>query len=84
MNMYIDESDIKALKLKSKVTYCKVEILNSDYKTIDMLEGSILSGNYSINSESTVRRTCNIIMVLNKKSVFNESLYYNNFLKVYL
>ena len=40
--MYIDESDIKALKLKSKVTYCKVEILNSDYKTIDMLEGSIL------------------------------------------
>lgn len=82
--MYIDESDIKALKLRSKVTYCKVEILNSDYKTIDMLEGSILSGNYSINSESTVRRTCNITMVLNKKSIFNESLYYNNFLKVYL
>lgn len=82
--MYIDESDIKALRLKSKVAYCKVEILNSDYKTIDMLEGSILSGNYSINSESAIRRTCNITMVLNKKSVFNETLYYNNFLKVYL
>ena len=32
--MYIDESDIKTLRLKSKVAYCKVEILNSDYKTL--------------------------------------------------
>ena len=82
--MYIDDNDIKILRLKKKVEYCKIEILDSDYKTEKMLEGYILSGNYSINSDAVIRRTCNITMVYNKKTSFDESIYYNNFLKVYL
>ena len=84
MIMYIDDNDIKTLRLKKKVEYCKIEILDSDYKTERMLEGYILSGNYSINSDAIIRRTCNITMVYNKKTSFDESIYYNNFLKVYL
>ena len=74
-----------ALKAKNKTMYCKAEIINSDYKTIAVLEGNITSGNYSINCDSDIRRTCNITMNLNNNSFkFSEDILFNHYIKIYI
>ena len=83
--MNIGKKDIMALKAKNKTMYCKAEIINSDYKTIAVLEGNITSGNYSINCDSDIRRTCNITMNLNNNSFkFSEDILFNHYIKIYM
>ena len=78
--------DIQALKQKKKVMYCKFEILDKDYRVItNPFEGRILSGNYSINADSDIRRTCNLTILLkNDKDEFNEDILYNHYLRIYI
>lgn len=83
--MNINEIDIKALKYHNKIMYCKAEIIDKDFKTITMLEGNITSGNYSINSDSDIRRTCNITMCLqNGGSDFSEDILFNHYIRLYI
>lgn len=83
--MNIGKKDIMALKAKNKTMYCKAEIINSDYKTITVLEGNITSGNYSINCDSDIRRTCNITMSLNNSSFkFSEDILFNHYIRIYI
>lgn len=83
--MNITENDIAALKAGNKTMYCRAEIIDTDYKTVNMLEGVITSGNYSINSDSDIRRTCNISMCLsNKSQVFTEDIYFNHYVRIHI
>lgn len=82
----ISNKDIQALKQTKKVMYCKFEILDANYKVItNPFEGKVLSGNYSINADSDIRRTCNLTIALkNDKDVFNEDILYNHYLRIYI
>ena len=83
--MNIGDKDFIALNVKNKVIYCKAEILDTDYKTVMMIEGNILSGNYSIDSDSDTRRTCNITMCLvDNKLDLTEELYFNHYVRIYI
>lgn len=83
--MNITENDIAELKAGSKTMYCKAEIVDTNYKTVNMLEGVITSGNYSINSDSDIRRTCNISMCLsNNNGRLTEDIFFNHYLKIYI
>lgn len=81
----VTDKDIRALKQNKKVMYCKVEVLDKDYKTLTVFNGKILSGNYSINADSDIRRTCNLTISLqNNRFEFNEDILYNHYLKIYI
>lgn len=83
--MNITENDIEALKAGSKTMYCRAEIIDADYKTVSMLDGVITSGNYSINSDSDIRRTCNISMCLSDGSPeLSEDILFNHFVRIHI
>ena len=49
-------------------TYLKINLLNFDYLTVDSLEGSVVTGSIQINSDSDIRRTCDISIVVTNSS----------------
>lgn len=57
----------------SQQKYVKLEILNQNDYIVDELSGVCESGNYSIDSDSSIRRTSNLTFVLSKKVVINKS-----------
>lgn len=83
--MNLSEKDIEALRIKDKVMYCRAEILDTDYKTVEMIEGNIVTGNYSINCDSDIRRSCNLTMCLNNDDFkLTEDLFFNHYVKIYI
>ena len=81
----ITDKDIQALKQTKKVMYCKVEVLRQDFKVLEVFNGKILSGNYSINADSDIRRTCNLTISLqNNNFDFDEDILYNHYLRIYI
>ena len=62
------DEDLALLKNHSSHVYCRIDLLNKDFATIDSLEGVAIDGSISIDSESDVRRTFNVTMYLGKNS----------------
>ena len=52
-----------------RVLYTKLEILNSSLEIIDEVTGLCSGGNYNFTSNSDIRRTCNLTMILNEKTL---------------
>lgn len=48
--------------------YIKIELLNYQYQTVDMLEGVAIEGNITIDANSDIRRTASISLVVNDSS----------------
>ena len=55
----ITAEDMYLLKQSTKELYSKVELLNSEFKIVDQLEGNLISDDLSVSSDSSVRRTYN-------------------------
>lgn len=62
------DADLALLNNHSSNIYCRIDMLNKDFITIDSLEGLVIDGSVSIDSESDVRRTFNVTLYLGKKS----------------
>ena len=62
------DEDLALLKNHSSHIYCRIDLLNKDFATIDSLEGVAIDGSISVDSESDVRRTFNVTMYLGKNS----------------
>lgn len=62
------DEDLALLKNHSSRVYCRIDLLNKDFATIDSLEGVAIDGSISVDSESDVRRTFNVTMYLGKNS----------------
>lgn len=81
------QDDINLLLQKNKTIYTKFEVLNSDMKTIDEIQGVTANGSISIDAEADIRRTYNsTIIVTNKKYIDSEtSLFWlDKRVKIYL
>ena len=52
-----NQEDIELLFQKNIEAKIKIELLNADFETIDTLQTELISDNYTIDSESDIRRT---------------------------
>lgn len=82
--MTITNSDIKLMLQGNRLFQLKIEVLKDDGKTIlDTIKGTIVGGNSSIDSSSSVRRTFNVTIIptlydRNDTKITEESLIWLN------
>lgn len=57
MSYIVKQKDIELLMQSDKTLFYKIELLNEDMKTIDLIEGNLISDSISIDSNSSIRRT---------------------------
>ena len=70
MGYEITQTDLSLLKQGTQEIYLKVELLNSNFKILDSLEGQIINDNYSQDNESIQRRSYTFdLVVLNSSFV---------------
>lgn len=60
----IQQNDIALLKQLNKQIYSKIELLNYQMKTVDVLDGVLIDDSYNIDAESDIRRTISLQMVV--------------------
>ena len=75
MSYNILQQDIDILFQSQKQLFSRVEILDSNYKTIISLEGILLSDSYSIDAESDIRRSYSCDIFLEDNSYFINKRY---------
>ncbi len=74
MIVNISNSDIELCKERYKNQYAKLYLLDDTLTPIDEIEGDCISGNISIDANSEIRRTCNIVLY-SKDQVYAVSEY---------
>lgn len=84
--MFITQEMYNAHFKKYRTLFVKVEILNSQDKVVDRLEGVAIDGNVNIQSESLIRRTGNITFLLKSNLIPTSSspLWINNKIRLWL
>jgi len=81
----VTQNDIALLKQKNKICYAKIELLNKNLIPINNITGSIISGNYSFDADSNLRRTSSLVINLtSSKITIDEHLLHTSFLKIYV
>ena len=73
--MVITQRDKNIVNQSVKELFAILEILNSDMKVVDVIEGKLISDSFSINSDSGVRRTYSANLLLNKDMIIGENKY---------
>ena len=69
------QRDIDILFQSQKEIFSKVEILDSNFKTLVNIEGILISDSYSIDAESDIRRSYSCDMFLEHDSYFIDQRY---------
>lgn len=85
--MIITQTDKNIVHQSVKELTATVEILNSDLKVIDSIEGKLISDSFSINSDSAVRRTYSMELVITDSSLFfeeNKYLWMDKYIRPYV
>ncbi len=73
MEREISQTDLSLLRQGTQEIYLKVELLNSNMKILDSLEGQIVNDNYSQDNESIQRRSYNFdLIVLNSSFIIGK------------
>ena len=67
-NLNVTAANFQAVAQNIQTRYVRIELLNYQYQTVDNLEGVCTSGAISIDANSDVRRTGNIVLVVNSSS----------------
>ena len=83
----VTQNDIELLLQPTKNIYCKLEILDMNFKRLDSIEGSLISDSLSISSDSNMRRTYNCeLLVMNKKFLIgkNNYIWFTRFVRPYV
>ena len=57
MGREVTQADLSALRQGEQEVHLKVELLNSNFKVLDSLEGYIVNDSFSQDSESIQRRS---------------------------
>lgn len=60
------QTDYELSQLKIRNNRLKVEVLNFNLQTIDLIEGNVISGSVSIDATSDIRRTCSVSLIPTK------------------
>lgn len=87
MSHNVQQQDIDLLFQKSKDIYVKIQLLNKDFLVIDELCGETISGDISIDSQSDIRRSLNLeLLVKNNSLLTNEGgkIWIDKFVRIYM
>ena len=68
MALNITATDYNTAKQPIRNLWCKINLLNFNYQTVNSLEGRIIDGNISVDSNADIRRTANVTMVIEDAS----------------
>lgn len=83
----VTQSDIDILLQPIKDTFYRLDILDSNFKKLDSIEGNLISDNISISSNSSIRRTYNCeLLVTNNKFLIgkNNYIWFTRFVRPYV
>lgn len=81
------QTDYELSQLKVRNNKLKVEVLNFNFQTIDLIEGNVIEGSISIDATADIRRTCSVSLVPNKKyQTISEGgkFWLDKYIKVYV
>lgn len=87
MAYIITQRDLDIIKSKNLVRYSKLEILNTDFKIMDVITSVLLNDSYSIDAESSVRRTYSCDIQLKDSKYFigaDKKFWMNHLIRPYL
>lgn len=73
MGYIITQSDRDIVQQNVKEVFVKVELLNKNYKVVDVLEGYLISDSFTIDANSSIRRTYNMDLVITDSSLLIDS-----------
>lgn len=88
MSSYIiTQTDIDIAKQKNKVLYSKIELLNSDFKPIELIQGVVISDSFSENADSDIRRTYSLELFVKDSSFLigsNRIVWMDKYIRPYI
>lgn len=68
MAYQIQQKDIDIIYQKKKELSIKIELLNESFKVVDIMQGSLISGDISIDANSDIRRVSSLTFVIKDKT----------------
>lgn len=83
----ITQSDKDIVNQSTKELYAKVELLNREFKVIYLLEGNLVSDSFSISTDSNVRRTYSMDLVVTDTSLLvgaNKKIWMDKYIRPYV
>lgn len=87
MAYIITQEDKNIVNQNIKELFVKVELLNKNYKVIDVLDGYLISDSFSIDTNSAVRRTYNMELFVNDSSLLignDKKIWMDKYIKPYV
>lgn len=87
MALNITATDYNTAKQPIRNLWCKINLLNFNYQTVNSLEGRIIDGNISVDSNADIRRTANVTMVIEDASdeiTVGGELWLDKFFQIYI
>lgn len=69
----ITSNQFRSVMQNMQNRYVRIELLNYQMQTVDLLEGVCTSGSISIDANADIRRTCDLALVINNSSFNVES-----------
>lgn len=81
----VTQQDLDLLRQHSKQIYIKLELLNQKGQTIDQMQGALLSGDVSIDSESASRRVANATFAVRDETYLvkeTSKIWFDKFVRV--
>jgi len=85
--MVITQRDKNIVNQNIKDLFVTVELLNSDMKVIDVIEGKLISDSFSIDSNSAVRRTYSMDLLVTDSSMLigvDKRIWMDKYIRPYI
>ena len=86
MSYIATSEDMQIVKQKTKEVYIKLELLNKNYKTIESLEGNLISDNLNVDSKSKQRRSYSASLYVTDSSFIigeDRKVWIDKYVRVY-
>lgn len=68
MALNLTASDYNVVTQRTRRLYCKINLLDFNYQTVNSLEGRVIGGSLSVDADSDIRRTMSLQMVVEDAS----------------
>ena len=87
MAYIITQEDKNIVNQNVKEVFAKIELLNANFKVVNVLEGCLMSDSFSIDANSAVRRTYNIEIFVNDSSLLigsDKKIWMDKYIRPYV
>ena len=87
MAYVITQTDVDIVNQHAKELFAKIELLNKEFKVVYSLEGNLISDSFSISTDSNVRRTYSMDLVVDDVSLLvgeNKKIWMDKYIRPYV